>query len=136
MSDVPEKMPRIGTMNRRKRNQSSRPKMLGPPMRIPFTFIAGTCMKSTIRSTTAITTGPPTISARNTVRRDQSISPSERSNTRSDDAQSVGMGRVGVAVSSLFIVRRSRSSLVTHRLRLLHQVLENGLQVVVRRGHL
>ena len=35
-----------------------------------------------------MTTGPPTISARNTVRRDQSISPSERSNTRSDDGRS------------------------------------------------
>ena len=93
-------------MNRRKRNQSSRPKMLGPPMRIPFTFIAGTCMKSTIRSTKAITTGPPTISARNTVRRDQSISPSERSNTRSDDAQSVGIGRFGVAAArgSLIVI--------------------------------
>src|SRR4051794_5271893 len=128
-------MPRIGTMNRRNRNQSSRPKMLCPPMRIPFTFIAGTCMTSTMRSTTAMTTGPPTINARNTVRRDHSISPSERSNTRSADAQSVGIVRFGVAASSLFIVGRSNSSFA-RRSSLLDQVLEHGLQVVVGRGAL
>ena len=63
-----------------------------------------------------MTTGPPTISARNTVRRDQSISPSERSNTRSDEVSSDGIARVVTGLPSL------------------HQVLEDGLQVVVGRG--
>ena len=65
--------------------------MLGPPRRTPLTRMAGTFKASTIRRMIAIKTGPPTTSARNTVRRDHSISPSDRSKTRREAVVSDGI---------------------------------------------
>ena len=85
-------------MNRRKRNQIIRPKMLGPASFTPLTRSAGTFSASTTRRMTAISTGPPTTMARNTVRRDQSISPSDRSNTRSEAVAREGIRGAGRSV--------------------------------------
>ena len=53
-----------------------------PGRRRPLTRSADMPNSSTISTITAIRTGPPTTRAMKIVRRDQSISPSERSNTR------------------------------------------------------
>jgi hypothetical protein len=55
--------------------------MMGPVI-VVFCMI-GAPSATSDRATNAIRTGMPTTSAMNTVRRDQSMSPSERSNTRS-----------------------------------------------------
>ena len=57
---------------------------------MPFTCMAGRFIMSTIRRMIAMSTGPPTIRPRNTVRRDHNISPSDTSNTRSDAVISDG----------------------------------------------
>src|SRR5690606_1119284 len=104
-------------MKRRNRNQIISPKMSGPPRRTPSTRTAGTLIASTLRSTSPITIGPPTSNPRKTVRRDQSISPSERSKIRAEAVASEGICRAGGVTS-------------------LHQILEDRGEIVVRRGDL
>src|SRR5450759_4181401 len=72
-------------------------------------------------------TGALTTSARKMVRRDQSIWPRLRSNTRNAAVTNDG-GRVARAGTG-------GAAGIDSTATSLHQVLENGLQVVIRRGH-
>src|SRR5512136_210977 len=99
------------------------PKMVGPwTVRLPTRIPAKPMMSST-RNTIASATGAPTTRARKIVRRDQSIWPTDRSKTRAE------------AVSS-DDPRRTVPASLAESATSLHQVMENGLQVVVRRGDL
>src|SRR5688572_8513505 len=110
-------------MKRRKNTQIIMPKMLAPSTAAPLTRSGTTPLLWTMRATSARKTGAPVTSSRNTVRRDHSISPSDRPNTRTAPVANVGgVGRGGRAVMP------SHSCL--------HQVAEHGLQVVVGRGDL
>ena len=63
------------------------PNRLVPAMACPFTRSAVMPNTSSTRTAAATATGSPTTSAMKTVRRDHSISPTDRSNTRHADAQ-------------------------------------------------
>ena len=79
-------------MKRRKMNEIISPKMAGPPTRmLPSLTFRRTPGASNVRKMIAINTGPPTTNPRNTVRRDHSISPSERSKTRREAVISDGI---------------------------------------------
>ena len=69
-------------MKRRNSIQIITPKMPKPATRWPLTRSADMPNISTPLTISASSTGPPTTSAMKMVRRDHSISPSERSNTR------------------------------------------------------
>ncbi len=99
-------------MNRTKSTQIIMPNIAPPPTRAPLTRKAGIPLAWSRRTTTARMTGPPTTSAMKMVRFDQSISPSESSKTRVEAAMNDG----------------ARRSVMWLRF---HQVLEDGLQVVV-----
>ena len=73
-------------MKRRNSIQIITPKMPKPATRWPLTRSADMPNISSALTITASITGPPTTSAMKIVRRDHSISPSERSNTRRDGA--------------------------------------------------
>src|SRR5215207_943499 len=110
-------------MKRRKKTQIIMPKMLPPSMAAPLTRNGTTPLLWTMRATSARNTGAPVTSSRNTVRRDHSISPSDRPNTRTAPVANVGgAGRAGRAVMP------SHSCL--------YQIAEHGLQVVVGGGDL
>src|SRR3954471_22185483 len=108
--------------------QMIRPKIAGPvmwigelPPGLPSSKI-GAPKPTSRRTTKAIRTGAATTKAMKMVRRDHSISPSDRSNTRKLEATNPGAARGGK--DGWFVISPGLS---------LHQVLENGLQVVVRR---
>ena len=65
-------------------------------MRTPFTWKPPTPIESTMATSNAMITGPPTTSPMNTVRRDHSIWPSDRSKTRRVDERNEGV--CGVAI--------------------------------------
>src|SRR4051812_14942851 len=97
------------------------PKINGPVTAWLLTLMGAPPSASRVRTTTAMSTGTPTTSAMNTVRRDQSISPIDRSNTRKVAYASPVVRAAGCGVSAISA---------------LHQKLEHGLQVVVWRRHL
>src|SRR5271167_1905242 len=103
-------------MKRMYSSQIITPKRAGPPIRTPLIRgKAAGCSVAANRIMAAIITGPPTSTARNTERRDHNIWPSDRSKIRTDDARRRGRpGADGLVMISF------------------HQVLEDGLQVVVR----
>src|ERR1700722_19439827 len=107
-------------MKRMYSSQIITPKRAGPPIRTPLIRgKAAGCSVAVNRVMAAITTGPPTSTARNTERRDHSIWPSDRSKIRIEDARRRGRsGAVGLVMISF------------------HQVLEDRLQVIVRGGDL
>ena len=76
------------------------PKMLEPATRVPFTRSAGRPSDSTTRKMRATSTGPPTTNAMKIVRRDHSISPNDKSNTRRDALTSDG-GTMGADVDDV-----------------------------------
>ena len=83
-------------MKRRKNTQIIIPKMLAPSTGTPLTRSGTTPLPWTMRATRARNTGAPVTSSRKTVRRDHSISPSERLNTRTAPVANVGgAGSVG-----------------------------------------
>src|SRR5512138_2148614 len=107
-------------MKRRKKTQIIIPKMLPPSTAAPLTRSGTTPLPCTMRATSARNTGAPVTSSRNTVRRDHSISPSDRLKMRTAPVAKVGgTGRALIASRSLF-----------------DEVAEDRLQVVVRRRDL
>src|ERR1043165_6907140 len=111
-------------MNLRNGTQISTPNMLAGSTSVPLTRSGGIPAACTIRMTAARITGAATTNAMKMVRRDHSISPSERSNTRRD----APMKDIFRVIGCLRFLRLLRPSL-------LHQVLEDRLQVVVGRLH-
>src|SRR5687767_11654942 len=110
-------------MKRRKKIQIIIPKMAPPSTAAPLTRSGTTPLPWTMRATRARKTGAPVTSSKKTVRRDHSISPSDRLNTRTAPAANVGgAGRSGRPLML------SRSCL--------YQIAENRLQVVVGRRDL
>src|SRR5918993_1922862 len=99
------------------------PNITAPLTRTPLTRSAGRLKNSTAWQISAMSTGPPTTSARNTLRRDHSISPSDRSKMRRDAVRSEGAAGRVVALAEVPVVI----------VRLLDEILEHGLEVVVRR---
>src|SRR3972149_9714291 len=101
------------------------PKIVSPPTRPRLMRMAGTPNRSSARNSRAIATGPPTTSAMKIVRRDQSISPTDRLNTRK-----AAVGNDGPRLLDALTV--DGSGLMSG----LDQILEHRLQIVVGRGHL
>jgi hypothetical protein len=69
-------------MKRRNRTQIIIPNIVAASTRTPLTLSGAIPLAWTTRATMASSTGPPTTSAMKIVRRDQSISPSDRSKMR------------------------------------------------------
>src|SRR5690242_6380469 len=117
-------------MTRRYSTQITAPKNAGPVI-APLARNAPS--SNSARTITAITTGAPTTSPMKIVRRDHSISPTDRSKMRSADVRYPGA--LGIPVSNYqpptFRLRASRYGGRAS----LHQILEDRLQIVVRRRH-
>ena len=115
------------------------PEQPGPPTRAPLSEKRQNGVVAvTIRIAAASSTGPPSNNPRNTERRDQSIWPSDRSNTRADDASMDSAAGRAPSRSRPTATATDADDWRTDDRRLdwthvLHQILEHGLEIVVRR---
>src|SRR5687767_4195584 len=112
------------------------PKMVGPETTCPSMRIEGAPSAWSARTSSDSTTGRPTSRAMKTVPRDQSIRASERSKIRVAAPQSDGARRAAGGSPMAGPVAGAVAGAAADVMGSLHQVLEDGLQVVVGRGDL